>query len=84
MAALFPADPEMNIRGECHPDPASRLQQQPKAVRIRKSQEDYRSKSQDLRERWPKVVETHAEASRFQTELLAATAFDKAPAQTLP
>jgi len=72
MAALFPDDAAMILHGECHADPASRLPQQQKAVRIRKSEKDYRSKSQKFRERWPIIAQTHSEANRFQTELLAA------------
>ena len=66
MAIFFPRDREMLKKGwECHPDPASRLQQQPKAARFGKSQEEYRKRSGQIKEGWASVVGKLTEAKRF-------------------
>ena len=63
----------MNRRDpECLPDPAARLSQQKLDVRISKSQDDYRAKSESIRQNWPVVTSVLPEAFRFQAEFLAA------------
>jgi hypothetical protein len=73
MAAFFPTDKEMRRNGwECHPDPASRLAQQPKGRRFRKSHADYEKRAPQFRIAWPKIVAELSEAARFQNEFLDA------------
>jgi hypothetical protein len=72
VGALFPGDPALQQRGECLPNPESRLAQQPKPRRIRKSQRDYQNRAADLKEAWPRLVIAFGEALRFQEEFLAA------------
>ncbi len=71
--ALFPNDKAMRKNIECFPDPESRLGQQPKQKRIRKSQRHYQDHSEDLRRAWPQLL-VLTEAVRFQRELLGALA----------
>lgn len=73
VTALFPDDSTMRRLGpECLPDPAARLSQQKLDVRISKSQDDYRAKSESIRQNWPVVTSVLPEAFRFQAEFLAA------------
>ena len=72
VAALFPHDMAVNRGIECWPNPENRLAQQPHDQRIRKSQQDYQSRSDDLKAAWPWLARTLDEARRFQEELLAA------------
>ena len=73
MAAFFPTDREMTRKGwECHPDPASRLAQQPKGRRFRESHADYEKRASQFRIAWPKIVTELTEAARFQNEFLTA------------
>ena len=55
---------------ECHPNPESRLGQQPKGHRFAKRQADYRKRAGDIRERWPHIVKRLTEAKRFQDEFM--------------
>jgi hypothetical protein len=71
MAAFFPNDNEMIRRGwECHPNPASRLAQQPVGKRFAKRQQDYQVRHADLQERWPSIVERLSEARRFHDDFV--------------
>ena len=74
VAALFPDDQAMGQGIECHPNPESRLGQQPAAVRIRKKKREYLSRASDLEQAWPRIAAPAAlgEAHRFQSEFLAA------------
>jgi hypothetical protein len=75
MAAFFPIDREMRRRGwECHPDPATRLGQQPKTERFRKTHAEYEKRGSEFRKAWPTVVKELSEAARFQSEFVAALA----------
>ena len=69
---------------ECHPNPESRLGQQPSVVRIRKKKRDYQSRASELEQAWPQIALPTAlgEAYRFQTELLAAVPAPPAPPVT--
>ncbi len=67
--ALFPNDVSVKRGIECYPEIESRLAQQPKAKRIRKSVSDYRDKADELTEAWPRIA-TLGEARRFQDELI--------------
>ncbi|NCP29895.1 MAG: hypothetical protein GW911_09770 [Armatimonadetes bacterium] len=73
VAALFPDDKSMEGHIECWPRPESRLGQQPKKLRIRKSQRDYKDRVSDIEEAWSRLTEPGAigKALRFQNELLA-------------
>ena len=74
IAALFPNDRAMSLNIECYPDPESRLGQQPKKRRIRKSQGTYRAVSRRLTAAWPSLgrVGNLSEARRFEDEVLGA------------
>jgi hypothetical protein len=66
MAACFPADFEMLRLGqECHPSPAARLAQQPKAERFPKTQAAYAARAALIRDRWDTVRTGLTEAARF-------------------
>lgn len=72
VAIFFPHDGQMIKKGwECHPDPASRLGQQPKAHRFAKRQADYQAKNKGIQEGWPRIVNRLTEAQRFQNEFMA-------------
>ena len=73
MWLFCPNDREMKRLGwECHPNPATRLAQQPKSQRFSKSRADYEARQQFIRERWPEVAEALSEASRFESDFLTA------------
>lgn len=73
MAMFFPGDRQMDRTGwECFGKPENRLPQQPLARRFSKREKDYRARLDQMRQRWPDVVDRLSEASRFQTELLTA------------
>jgi hypothetical protein len=74
VAALFPEDTAIGYPIECYPDPESRLGQQPKKRRIRKSRRDYAGKATALVQAWPRLACTLDEAGRFQTEAMRAFA----------
>jgi hypothetical protein len=67
--ALFPNDVSVKRGIECYPEIESRLAQQPKAKRIRKSVSDYRDKADELTGAWSRIA-TLDEARRFQDELI--------------
>lgn len=69
IAVHFPNDREMRRRGwECHPDPASRLAQQPKKQRFSKSQADYERHADELTAQWSHLISRVREAARFDSE----------------
>ena len=69
VALFFPNDRQMARRGwECHPDPASRLSQQPVAQRFAKNRADYEARTARMCEAWPDLVTRLTEAKRFQDE----------------
>ena len=73
MAACFPSDSEVTKKSwECHPNPDSRLGQQPKSSRFSKSQADYDKRQAELQARWPAVVAKLSEAARFQNDFTTA------------
>lgn len=73
VAIFFPHDGQMIKKGwECHPDPASRLGQQPKPHRFAKRQADYQARNARIQEGWPRIVNRLTEAKRFQDEFTAA------------
>lgn len=77
MAALFPQDREMLRTGpgkgwECHPDPASRLAQQPKGMRISKKEVQYKEKQPDITAAWSGICGYMTEAARFSTDFTKA------------
>jgi hypothetical protein len=73
MAACFPTDKEvMKESWECHPNPESRLGQQPKSNRFSKSQMDYEKQQPKLQSRWPAIVAKLSEAARFQHDFTTA------------
>ncbi|MCG3179744.1 MAG: hypothetical protein BIFFINMI_02087 [Phycisphaerae bacterium] len=72
VASLFPNDRIMQRAGECLPNPESRLGQQPKRIRIRKSQRDYLDHQARLEDAWPRVAGRFGEAKRFEVEFLVA------------
>jgi hypothetical protein len=53
---------------ECRRDPENRLGQQPKKLRFRKRQEDYRIRHAQLANGWPGLVARLCEAKRFNDE----------------
>ena len=73
LASLFPNDQAVLQGVECHPNPASRLMQQPAAHRIRKKRRDYLEHEDALKAAWPNIAGPGglSEARRFQTEFLA-------------
>ncbi|HEY1052122.1 MAG TPA: hypothetical protein VGE39_20265, partial [Prosthecobacter sp.] len=71
----FPQDTEMQRKGwECHPEPESRLAQQPKADRIKKSKADYMAKQPDITAVWPRLCGHMTEAKRFSDDFMSAVA----------
>jgi hypothetical protein len=73
MAACFPSDSEVTKKSwECHPNPDSRLGQQPKSSRFSKSQADYEKRQPELQARWPVIVAKLSEAARFQNDFTSA------------
>jgi hypothetical protein len=73
MAVFFPHDREMLRRGwECHPNPESRLGQQPAGQRFAKRQADYQSRQALLRAGWPKISTRLSEARRFHDDFVTA------------
>jgi hypothetical protein len=73
MAAFFPKDREMTRKGwECHPNPASRLAQQPAGQRFAKSLADYEARAADFRLAWPVISARLSEAKIFQDEFINA------------
>lgn len=74
VAALFPKDQAVKAGIECWKNPASRLGQQPKARRIRKTRRDYLERAQDLEQAWPRLVAAGntglQETARFQSDVL--------------
>lgn len=73
MAACFPKDKQMARQGwECHPNPESRLGQQPKGKRFAKNHDDYSERNSKLQAGWPSVVARLTEARRFQNDFVAA------------
>lgn len=72
IAAIFPRDREMTRRGwECHPNPVSRLGQQPVRERFAKNQADYAARKPKIQAGWPSVVTYLTEARRFQDDFMA-------------
>lgn len=76
MAALFPRDARMARHGECLSDPELRLSQQPKKVRIKKRQSDYRDHAPTIVKEWPRIASAKrlGEAVRFHQDVVAAVA----------
>ena len=73
MAIFFPHDREMARRGwECHPNPASRLSQQPAGRRFAKRQVDYESRQEGLQAGWPTIATRLSEAQRFRDDFVTA------------
>jgi hypothetical protein len=72
VAALFPNDQAVQAAQpfECHPLPAGRLAQQPKARRLRKTQAAYRENTAKLTDGWAGLQ--LSEARRFEREVTAA------------
>jgi hypothetical protein len=81
VAALFPSDRAMARGIECYSNPASRLAQQPKAIRVRKTESDYQGRAETIKEAWPRLTARNAlgEARRFQCEFLSALPGHRAP-----
>lgn len=72
VAIFFPQDRHMKKWGwECHPDPESRLAQQPKPRRFTKRRADYDARKEGIQKGWPRIVEQLSEAKRFQNEFMA-------------
>ena len=80
MASIFPNDEHVHplAAWECHQNPEARLGQQPKTVRIRKSQADYRGVADQLTEQWPRISGPNglSQASRFTAEVRGSHAFE--------
>ena len=57
---------------ECHPDPESRLGQQPAGKRFSKRQADYQLRQADLRAGWPTIAARLSEAQRFRDDFMMA------------
>jgi hypothetical protein len=73
VSLFFPDDKEMKRRGlECHPNPASRLAIQPKAVKFAKSEKEYLARFQQIKDGWNWLVDHLSEAKRFQNDFAAA------------
>ena len=74
VAALYPGDLAMRRGIECWPDAESRLAQQPKGRRIRKTPRDYRDRAVQIGKAWPRLAARGSldEALRFEHELRAA------------
>lgn len=78
MFLFFPQDREMKRLGwECHPNPAGRLPQQPKADRFAKTEANYKARAPEIRQRWPQIAGALTEAKRFETEFLALEVFER-------
>ena len=72
MKALFPNDKEMNKTGwECHPQPESRLSQQRKKWRIKKSTADYKKCQDKITNYWPKLISDLIAVRRFSADVRA-------------
>jgi len=73
MAIFFPQDPELLRKGwECHPNPESRLGQQPARQRFVKRQADYQARQGDLQAGWPSIAARLSEAQRFRDDFVTA------------
>jgi hypothetical protein len=73
MAIFFPGDTEMKKLGwECHPNPESRLAQQPIKIRFAKRQLEYQAKRPGIKAGWAYLTSNLSEAARFQNDFLAA------------
>lgn len=73
MAVFFPGDRDMIRRGwECHPNPESRLGQQPAGQRFSKRRSDYQSRQAGLRAGWPAIAARLSEAQRFRDDFMMA------------
>lgn len=73
VAALFPADKEMQKKGwECHPNPESRLGVQKKEKRIKKSEAGYKLVLDQISEEWPRLKADLSEAGRFSDDFVSA------------
>lgn len=73
VALFFPTDQEINRKGfECHPNPASRLAVQAKAVKFAKSEKAYLDRYQQIKAGWNWLVDHLSEAKRFQDDFAAA------------
>lgn len=73
MAAFFPRDRDMLRKGwECHPNPASRLGQQPAGQRFAKRLWDYQSRQSDFQAAWPTITARLSEAKRFRDDFVTA------------
>jgi hypothetical protein len=74
VAALFPNDKAMNQGIECYRDPETRLGQQRKQLRIRKTKRAYQANSVKIRDAWSNLASPGklGEAWRFQSEFLQA------------
>jgi hypothetical protein len=71
MTALFPANKEVAKESwECRANPESQFGTLPKASRIRKDPDDYKSKRRDIFSAWPNVRGKLVEAQRFSKEFL--------------
>jgi len=74
LAAVFPEDQAVGEEIECLLDPEARFSQQPKRMRIKKSQVDYRNRAPVITSAWSRVaqVDTCGEAVRFDVDVRAA------------
>jgi hypothetical protein len=71
VAIFFPHDGHMIKRGwECHPNPESRLGQQPKIQRFGKSRAEYQARTAEIQRGWPRIVGRLTEAQRFQEDFM--------------
>jgi len=69
MAICFPTDREMIRKGwECHPKPETRLNQQPKKRRFKKTEKEYEKHSSEITSGWTRVAKSLSEANRFQDD----------------
>jgi hypothetical protein len=73
LVALFPNDKVVRSGDlECLEGPESRLKQQPKGRRIRKTVAEYERRSKELQQAWERVMSVCTEARRFNDDLKAA------------
>lgn len=73
MAVFYPQDRDMQKRGwECHPNPESRLGQQPAKMRFVKRQADYELRHHELQAGWPVIARRLSEAQRFRDDFMTA------------
>lgn len=73
MEACFPNDTEvLKSTWECHPNPESRLGQQPVRTRFAKSQQNYAARKFEFQAGWPRIVGRFTEAQRFHNDFMAA------------